>query len=762
MSDDATSKNLPAPTTSDDLTDYKKAAGGLDALISTTRHVLEQPGLIRGTRALASLNQTEGFDCPGCAWPDPDDRSTFEFCENGAKAVADEATRFKVDPAFFETHSVSDLREKSDHWLNKQGRITHPMVRREGADHYEPIAWDEAFSLIGDALRALDHPDQAIFYTSGRTSNEAAFLYQLLARQLGTNNLPDCSNMCHESSGTGMNESLGVGKGTVSLEDVETTDALFIFGQNPGTNHPRMLSALQAAKRRGATIVAINPLKEPGLVAFQHPKELYRRPTDLADHYLQLRTGSDIALLKGLMKCMLAAEEERPGEVLDHDFIANQTSGFEAHRADLEATSWATIVEETGLERAEIEAAAQVAIEANSLIACWAMGLTQHKHGVANIQQVVNFLLMRGFMGRPGSGACPVRGHSNVQGDRTMGIWEKPTEAFLDRLSAHFGFEPPREHGFDTIAAIEAMEEGKARVFVAMGGNFVMAAPDTERTARAMERCALTVQISTKLNRSHLRTGGTALILPCLGRTERDMQAGRPQFVTVEDSMSVVRASRGHLPPASEALLSEPRIVLGIAQATFDAETSPVDWNLFDGPYDPIRDAIAAVIPGFENFNRRIRKVPTGFLLPNGARERDFKTSTGRANFMVSPIESIALDEDQLIMMTIRSHDQYNTTVYDLNDRYRGISNKRRVILLHPEDIASRGLRVGEQVDLFSHFHGEERRADGFEVIAYDIPRGCAATYFPEANALVPLGQYARKSRTPASKSVVISLKGSA
>ncbi|RAL20264.1 hypothetical protein DL240_17955 [Lujinxingia litoralis] len=754
MSDNG--KNLPVKLP--EPTSYDKAAGGLDALISTARNVLEQPGLIRGVRALANVNQTEGFDCPGCAWPDPDHRSAFEFCENGAKAVADEATRFKVDPAFFENHPISELRERSGHWLNKQGRLTHPMRRRPGSDHYEPLSWEEAFSLIGQHLNALDHPDQALFYTSGRTSNEAAFLYQLLARQLGTNNLPDCSNMCHESSGTGMNEAIGVGKGTVSLDDFEQTDAIFIFGQNPGTNHPRMLSALQAARRRGTTIVAINPLKEPGLVAFQHPKELYRRPTDLADIYLQLRIGSDIALLKGLMKCFVAAEAERPGQVLDHDFIATHTRGVEAHLEDLHQTSWETIVQETGLSREQIEAAARVAIDARSLIACWAMGLTQHSHGVANIQQVINFLLMRGFMGRPGSGACPVRGHSNVQGDRTMGIWEKPTDAFLDRLGAHFGFEPPREHGLDTVGAIEAMHQGKARVFIAMGGNFLMAAPDTERTAEALERCELTVQISTKLNHSHLVTGQHALILPCLGRTERDLQAGRPQFVTVEDSMSVVQASRGHLPPASDQLMSEPRIVQQIARATFDPADSPIDWTRFEGPYDPIRDAIAAVIPGFDAFNQRIRQNPTGFVLPNGARERDFHTTSGFANFIVSPIQPLPLAEGQLVMMTIRSHDQYNTTVYGLHDRYRGIHNKRRVVLLNPADLAARGLAPGDLVDLISHFEGQERRADAFEVVAYDIPAGCAATYFPEANPLVPLQQIDRKSRTPASKSVIISL----
>jgi molybdopterin-dependent oxidoreductase alpha subunit len=735
---------------------YDKPAGGLGAIVSTMRHIGSQSGYLAGAKALLAVNQPRGFDCPGCAWPDPDHSAMMEFCENGAKAVADETTRRRLDPAFFAAHSVDDLLERSEYWLNQQGRLTHPMVRRRGATHYEPIGWDEAFALIGDQLKALDHPDEAVFYTSGRTSNEAAFLYQLFARCLGTNNLPDCSNMCHESSGTGMNETLGVGKGTVSLEDFAHADGIFIFGQNPGTNHPRMLTTLQEAARRGARIVSVNPLREAGLVSFRHPKEPWRKD-DLSTHYLQVRINGDIALLKGLMKEILEEEARRPGEVLDHGFIEAHTTGFEAFRQALDEVSWEQIVEESGLDREQIREAAHVAIESQNVIACWAMGLTQHKNGVANVQEVINFLLLRGFMGRQGSGACPVRGHSNVQGDRTMGIWEKPPKEFLERLGAEFGFAPPQHHGFDTIEAIEAMEEGRASVFIAMGGNFASAAPDTARTEKALQRCRLTAHVSTKLNRSHLITGEEALILPCLGRSEVDRKPGGPQFVTVENSMSVVHTSRGHRMPASEHLMSEPAIVAAMAEATFGPDHL-VGWSRLAEDYGRIRDHIERVIPGFEDFNARLAREGS-FVLPNGARERDFSAIGGRARFTINPIEPIALEPDQWLMMTIRSHDQYNTTIYGLDDRYRGIYGHRRVVLLNEADMAEAGLAPGTQVDLVSLYDGVRRVASGFFCVPFDLPRRAAATYFPEANPVVPVEHHAAKSRTPASKSVVIRIE---
>ncbi|MFU8804853.1 MAG: FdhF/YdeP family oxidoreductase, partial [Bradymonadaceae bacterium] len=700
-----------------------------------------------------AVNQQDGFDCPGCAWPDPEKPSMMEFCENGAKAVADETTRSRVDEEFFARHSIPELLERSEYWLNQQGRLTHPMVRRRGSDHYEPIGWEDAFTLIGDELKNLAGPNEAVFYTSGRTSNEAAFLYQLFARRLGTNNLPDCSNMCHESSGTAMNETIGVGKGTVTLEDFDHADAIFIFGQNPGTNHPRMLTTLQEAARRGAKIVSINPLREAGLVSFRHPKELWRSDT-LSTLFLQVRINGDIALLKGIMKEILNEEAKRPGEVLDTSFIGGQTTGFSAFEAAISQVSWEEICEESGISREDIQAAARVAMEAKNLICCWAMGLTQHKNGVANIQEVINFLLLRGFIGRPGSGACPVRGHSNVQGDRTMGIWEKAPPEFLEALGAEFGFSPPMEHGFDTVGAIEAMEDGRAKVFVAMGGNFVSASPDTERTERGLGKCGLTVQISTKLNRSHLVTGEQALILPCLGRTEVDRQKAGPQFVSVENSMSVVHSSRGHRRPASEHLMSEPAIVAGMARAVLGDD---LPWRSLAEDYDRIRDHISRVIPGFENYNERVRE-PGGFLLPNEARDRDFGAAGGKARFTVQNIEPIGLKYGQFLMMTIRSHDQYNTTIYGLDDRYRGIYGHRRVVLLNEEDMVEHGLETGSKVDLFSEYDGRRREAPGFFCVPYDLPRRSAATYFPEANPLIPVEHHARKSRTPASKSVVIGL----
>ena len=732
-----------------------KVAGGVPAILETFKALTSEMGLVRGARTMLKVNQPGGVDCPGCAWPEPDgERSHFEFCENGAKHVADEATTKRVTPEFFEHWSVADLASQSDEWLNAQGRITHPMLLRRDATHYEPITWDSAFELIAAELNSLNYPDQAIFYTSGRTSNEAAFLYQLFVRQFGTNNLPDCSNMCHESSGTALSETIGIGKGTVTLEDFDRAEAIFVIGQNPGTNHPRMLTSLQRAKRNGCKLVHINPLPEVGMTRFKHPQEIFRLfglGTELADLFLQVRINGDVPLLKGISKAVLARG------ALDKEFIDAHTLGFQEFVTALEQVSWEEIVAQAGVARNLIEEAAEIFVKSDRTIFCWAMGLTQHRNAVANIQEVVNLMLLRGQVGKPGAGFCPVRGHSNVQGDRTVGIWERPTDVFLDRLGTEFGFEPPRNHGLDTVKSIQAMHDGEAKVFFALGGNFLSATPDTDFTAEALRRCRLTAHVSTKLNRSHLIAGDTALILPCLGRTEMDMQASGAQFVTTENSMGVVQISRGSLEPASTELLSEPQIVARLAKATFEHRTT-VDWDQLASNYDLIRDAIERVVPGFENYNGRVRE-QGGFHLPNAARERVFKTPSGKAVFTVHALPNHKLEPDQFLMMTIRSHDQFNTSVYSANDRYRGIRDGRRVVFLNPQDIASAGLRTRQLVDLVSHFDGEERVAPQFAVVPYDIPRGCAATYFPEANILVPVRSVAEKSNTPVSKSVIISIR---
>ena len=738
-----------------------KAAGGLPAIIATVKTISAEMGFIRGVRTLLKINQQGGVDCPGCAWPEPDrERSRFEFCENGAKHVADEATTKRVTPEFFKQWSVADLAQQSDQWLGAQGRITHPMLLHRGATHYEPVSWDDAFELIAGELNSLNYPDQAIFYTSGRTSNEAAFLYQLFVRQFGTNNLPDCSNMCHESSGSALNETIGVGKGTVTLEDFDKAQAIFVIGQNPGTNHPRMLSALERAKRNGCRLVHINPLPEVGMIRFKHPQHLLGllgSGTELADLFLQVRINGDVALLKGITKAVLALEEQRPGKILDRDFIASYTVGFDEFATALKAVSWTDIVKQSGVAQEKLEQAAQIFVESERTIFCWAMGLTQHHNAVSNIQEIVNLMLLRGQVGKVGAGLCPVRGHSNVQGDRTVGIWERPTAGFLDKLGEEFGFEPPRNHGFDTVKAIHAMHDGQGKVFFALGGNFLSATPDTDFTAAALRRCRLTAHVSTKLNRSHLITGERALILPCLGRTEVDEQGTGPQFVTTENSMGVVQISRGSLEPASPELLSEPQIVARLARATLERRTT-VDWEGLARNYDKIREAIERVIPGFDDYNARVRR-DGGFYLPNAARERVFKTASGKALFTIHALPEHNLAPDQFLMMTIRSHDQFNTSVYSANDRYRGISDGRRVVFLNPEDIAATGLHARQVVDLVSHFEGEERMARAFVVVPYDIPRRCAATYFPEANVLVPVRSVAAKSNTPASKSVVISIR---
>jgi len=759
----STEAQPPVELASPEINSISKTAGGVTAALTAARVAFSEMGVVRGTRTLLQLNQKQGIVCPGCAWPEPDaERSHFEFCEEGAKHVADEATYRRVTPEFFAKWSVSELSQRSDLWLNQQGRITHPMILPEGSDHYEAIYWLDAFALIARELNSLASPDEAIFYTSGRTSNEAAFLYQLFVRQFGTNNLPDCSNMCHESSGTGMKEAIGFGKGTVRLEDFDLCDAIFVIGQNPGTNHPRMLTTLLHAKRRGCKIVHINPLPETGLARFKHPQEFWTwlgEGTKLADLFVQVRINGDVALLKGMMKQVLDAEERRPGEVLDREFIDGHTTGFEEFMAALRKVHFGDILEQSGVRQAQIEDAARIFIQSERVIFCWAMGLTQHKNAVANIQEIVNLMLLRGQVGKPGAGLCPVRGHSNVQGDRTMGIWEQPSEGFLNKLGEEFHFEAPRRHGSDTVHAIQAMHDGIAKLFFALGGNFLSATPDTEYTAEALRLCHLTAHVSTKLNRAHLITGRKALILPCLGRTEVDVQSSGPQFVSTENSMAVVETSQGKLAPASEHLLSEPAIVAGLAKATLDNRTT-VDWDALISNYDLIRDHIEHVVPGFENYNARVRE-PGGFYLPNPIRKREFKTKDGRAHFTVHPLPQLDLQADQFLMLTMRSHDQFNTTIYGLDDHYRGIRNGRRVVFLNREDIQLAGFQDGQTVDLISHFEGQDRVARHFTIVPYSIPRRCAATYFPEANVLVPIKYFADKSHTPASKSVVISIRPS-
>ncbi|MFI5660068.1 FdhF/YdeP family oxidoreductase [Streptomyces sp. NPDC051684] len=738
-------------------------AAGLPAVKHSLKMAREQMGVKRTALTLLRVNQKDGFDCPGCAWPEPEHRHAAEFCENGAKAVAEEATLRRVTPEFFAAHPVTDLSTRSGYWLGQQGRLTHPMYLAEGASHYEPVTWERAFDLIAEDLEALESPDEAVFYTSGRTSNEAAFLYQLFAREFGTNNLPDCSNMCHESSGSALTETIGIGKGSVLLEDLYKSDLIIVAGQNPGTNHPRMLSALEKAKAGGAKIISINPLPEAGLEKFKNPQtpKGLTKGAALNDLFLQIRLGGDQALFRLLNKLILGTQG-----ATDDAFIAEHTHGYEEFAKAARAADWEETLAATGLSRADIERTLELVLASKRTVVCWAMGLTQHKHSVPTIREVVNFLLLRGNIGRPGAGVCPVRGHSNVQGDRTMGIFERPAPAFLDALEKEFGFAPPREHGFDVVRAIRALRDGQAKVFFAMGGNFVSASPDTEVTESAMRRARLTVHVSTKLNRSHTVTGARALILPTLGRTERDLQVGpngknTEQFVTVEDSMGMVHASRGRLDPASRHLLSEPAIVARLARRVLGAE-SLTPWEEFEKDYATIRDRIGHVIPGFEDFNARVAD-PSGFALPHAPRdERRFPTTTGKANFTAAPVEYPRVPEGRLLLQTLRSHDQYNTTIYGLDDRYRGIRNGRRVVLVNADDAKDLDLAEGSYVDLVSEWRdGVERRAPGFRVVHYPTARGCAAAYYPETNVLVPLDATADTSNTPASKSVVVRLEQS-
>ncbi|MGW0707661.1 FdhF/YdeP family oxidoreductase [Streptomyces sp. NPDC002643] len=742
------------------------AAAGLPAIGHTLRMAQQQMGVRRTALTLLRVNQKDGFDCPGCAWPEPDHRHAAEFCENGAKAVAEEATLRRVTPEFFAAHTVADLATRSGYWLGQQGRLTHPVYLPEGGDQYEPVSWERAFDIVAEELHALDSPDEALFYTSGRTSNEAAFLYQLFAREFGTNNLPDCSNMCHESSGSALSETIGIGKGSVLLEDLYKADLIIVAGQNPGTNHPRMLSALEKAKAGGARIITVNPLPEAGLERFKNPQtpQGMLKGAALTDLFLQIRIGGDQALLRLLNKLILAEHESASGAgsgAVDEAFVREHTHGFEEFAEAARAADWDETLAATGLTRERIEEALRMVLASKRTIVCWAMGLTQHKHAVPTIREVVNFLLLRGNIGRPGAGVCPVRGHSNVQGDRTMGIFERPAPAFLDALEKEFGFAPPRGHGYDVVRAIRAMRDDKAKVFFAMGGNFVSASPDTEVTEAAMRGARLTVHVSTKLNRSHAVTGARALILPTLGRTERDLQDGGEQFVTVEDSMGMVHASRGRLEPASGQLLSEPAIVCRLARRVL-GEDSRTPWEEFEKDYATIRDRIARVVPGFHDFNARVSD-PSGFALPHAPRdERRFPTATGKANFTAAPVEYPELPEGRLLLQTLRSHDQYNTTIYGLDDRYRGIRNGRRVVLVNPEDAAALRIADGSYVDLVGEWKdGVERRAPGFRVVHYPTARGCAAAYYPETNVLVPLDATADTSNTPASKSVVVRLEQS-
>lgn len=739
-------------------------AAGIPAVLSSARHILHEMDAIRGIKALLKLNQKDGFDCPGCAWPDPDDdRSALgEYCENGVKAIAEEATSKKLDAGFFAKHSVTDLASLSDYEIGKKGRVAQPVYLAPGATHYQPISWEDAFGKIAQHLNALASPDEAIFYTSGRTSNEAAFLYQLFVREYGTNNLPDCSNMCHESSGVALSDAVGIGKGSVTLEDLYKAEVIIILGQNPGTNHPRMLSALQKAKENGATIISVNPLPETGLLNFLNPqtvKGFLHIKTQLTDLFLQVKINGDMALLQAIALLLLQEEERHPGTVFDHDFIGKNTSGYEEYLRHLRQQQLDTLSAACGIPLEQIRQAASILMHKKKIVACWAMGLTQHKNAVDTIKEVVNLLLLKGSIGKEGAGTCPVRGHSNVQGDRTMGIFEQPSTALLNKIETVYGFNPPRKHGYDTVSAIRAMRDGKARVFFAMGGNFLSATPDTRVTAQALRNCALTVHVSTKLNRSHLVHGQEAIILPTLGRSDADIQHGQKQFVTCENSMGVVQMSKGSLPPVSSHLLSEPVIVCRLAQATL-GERSKVSWQHYMEHYDYIREDIEKVIPGFNNYNRRVRH-PGGFYLPNNARDGRFNTATGKANFNVANVTVQQLAADEYMMMTIRSHDQFNTTIYGLDDRYRGIYQERRVILMNSRDIASAGLRPRDVVDLINNFEGGERIVSKFMVVAYDIPEKCTATYFPEANALVPLNSVADKSNTPTSKLVVIRIRKS-
>ncbi|WP_255950624.1 FdhF/YdeP family oxidoreductase [Streptomyces odontomachi] len=745
------------------VTPPKKWATGVPAVTHALEYSLDEATVRTTAKTLLAMNQVGGIDCPGCAWSDPapGDRHRNEYCENGAKHINDEATGRRITRDFFRTHPVSELNRQSDLWLNQQGRLTEPMVKRPGSDHYAPISWHDALGLIAEELKSLDSPDEAVFYTSGRASNEAAFVLQLFARAYGTNNLPDCSNMCHETSGFALHETLGTGKGTVSLHDFYRADLVFLVGQNPATNHPRQLSALEQCKGNGGRIISVNTLPEAGLLRFRNPQNLrgvIGPGTRISDLFLHIRSGGDLALFQGINRLLLEAEDAAPGTVLDHDFIDSRTSGFEEFAAHARGIAWDDILVATQLTRRQIEEVADHVLRAERVIVCWAMGITQQRHGVPTVREFINFLMLRGNLGRAGSGACPVRGHSNVQGDRTMGVWERMPDTFLDALRAEFGFDPPRHHGLDSVNAIRAMSEGRIKVFLSLAGNFVRAAPDTGTTDGAMRRCRLTAQISTKLSKAHTVTGETALILPCLGRTEIDVQANGEQFVTVENTSSEVHTSFGRLPPASRLLLSEVAILCRLAERTLgDRVTIP--WRAFEADYGNIRDRVSRIVPGFFDFNRRVSR-PGGIKLPNPVNEGVFATATGKAMFTCNAWDMSRAPAGHLVLQSMRSHDQWNTIPYTENDRYRGLHGRRTVILVNPDDMADLGVGEGQLVDIIGVWHDDvERRVDAFEVVPYPTARGCAAAYYPEVQPLVPLDSVAETSNQPTSKGIVVRLR---
>jgi molybdopterin-dependent oxidoreductase alpha subunit len=737
-------------------------AVGVPAILHSMEPALLDMGVARTAKLSLAINQKDGFDCMSCAWPDPGHRNTLEFCENGMKAVTWEATPVTVPRSFWAENSLTSLLDRDEYWLGQQGRLTEPVYKPAGSDHYEPVTWERAFEIVAARLNALTSPDEAAFYTSGRTANETAFLYQLFVRAFGTNNLPDCSNMCHESTGTAMSETLGIGKSTIAYDDFALADLVIVMGQNPGTNHPRMLSALEECKRNGGRIIAVNPLPEAGLIRYKNPQKvrgIIGKGTAIADMFLQIRSGGDMALLQAASKRVLEAEAAAPGTVLDHEFLAAHTTGFDEFAAHVIQLDEAAVLDATGLTPIEIEAFAQEYLAADKVIITWAMGLTQQKKAVATIKEIVNLLLLRGNIGKPGAGASPIRGHSNVQGDRTMGIWEKMPDRFMDAMDAEFGFSVPRRHGYDALQTVEGLQRGDVKVFVAMGGNFVGAISDTAAAEAAMRGASLTVQVSTKLNRSHVVTGDEALILPTLGRTEIDLQETGPQFVSVEDSVCAVHASHGAVKPVGDDLLSEVAIVARMAKATLGGHHG-IEWDAFERDYDTIRERIARVVPGFAEYNTVIRK-KGGFVLPNGPRdERRFDTTTGKAMITVNELEHLERPAGRLILQTLRSHDQFNTTIYSLNDRYRGIKKGRDVIFVNPDDLFELGLADGQRVDIFSEWKDEpDRVLRNYRVVSYPTAKGCAAAYYPEANVLVPLASASEGSNTPVSKAVIVRLE---
>ena len=746
------------------LTHVEKSAAGIPAVMAAFRDLFEEKAAIRGTRALFKMNQMGGFDCPSCAWPDPDDeRSALgEYCENGAKALAEEATSKRVTPEFFKQNSVFDLAQLDDYQIGKMGRLTDPMYLPQGATHYQPISWADAFKKIAAHLNALESPDQAAFYTSGRTSNEASFVYQLFAKEFGTNNMPDCSNMCHETSGSALRPTIGIGKGTVKLEDFYDAEVIVIIGQNPGTNAPRMMSALAKGKQNGAKIIAINPLPEAGLMGFINPQRvgaILHGGAQLADLYLPVKINGDMALLKALELLLIEFEQKSPGTVFDASFIEEKTVGYKDFLKQFDHYNLDELARLSGVSKEALyEAAATLAFK-KRIIFCWGMGLTQQPNGVDMIREILNILLLKGSLGIPGAGVCPVRGHSNVQGNRTMMIDEKPTDEQLDRLENFYGFKMPRKHGYDVVRTIKAIHEEKVKVMFCMGGNFLSATPDTTYTAHALRKLNLLVAVSTKLNRGHLVHGKESLILPTYGRSDKDIVNGELQIVSTENSMGVVQDSKGMLEPVSKNLINETQIVCRMAMATL-GERAVVDWQRYHDSYDAIRDDIEQCIPGFENYNVRVRQ-KGGFYLPNAARDKQYfaKDLAGRAPFTLTDIPDNTLAEDEYMMATTRTHDQFNTTIYGLDDRYRGIKNERRVIFMNPVDIDKAGLKAGERVDLFNYDDGIERVAPLFIIVSYQIPEKNTATYFPETNVLVSVNNVVKESNMPASKYVKIKIK---